>query len=580
MKHRLHWNLLPGLALAAGGCNLILGLENADLAPPDGGAGTTTSATGTTASGGSTCTDGVQDGVETDKDCGGGTCALCLVGEACKVGTDCESKVCDGGICATPTCNDQQANGNETDVDCGGGATSGCGGCVDGLHCKVADDCRSDICAAKICVKANVWADHFEGISPTSVRVDSAGRMSLAGNLTGTCDFGGGAITNTGSLFGDVFAARFDTAGQYLWAKQFAGTKAQFARVALDFAGNTVLAGHYSGALQIGTGLTASGTNDIFVAKLDLFGNTLWANHFGASGAALTANGVTTDNLQNIIVAGALLGTVDLGSGPLISDDKHDVFVAQLNSDGAPSWSKRFGGPGDQTAYGVAVDEQRNVWVTGNLSGSTDFGGGKLDAQGVGDVFVAKLDQLGNHVWSKRFGDADEQHGTGIAVDSSGNVIVVGSFQGSIDFGGGPLVGGKDKNVFVVKLDSKGNHLWSRKFDDPAFIAISSLAVDGLDNVIGTGQFGSQVNFGGGTRKSTGSGKSVFAFKLDGAGQHVWSVAFGDTSSADGGGLVVSPSNDKSLIVGGYFGGTIDLGGGPFTGLGTSSAFLAKFLPP
>ncbi len=567
------------LALAAGGCNLVFGLTHHDLAQVDAGAGGGTT-TASSITGGSSCLDGMKNGAETDKDCGGEACDPCQNGEGCTAGSDCESKVCVGEICAIPACNDEQTNGAETDVDCGGRAMSGCPACANGATCKIGDDCASGVCAVTKCMKANVWGDHFEGVSSTSVTADSTGRISLAGNITGTTDFGGGSMTNTGGLFGDLFVARFDTAGKYLWAKQFAGTKSQFGRVSSDGNDNTVLAGTFSGSLQIGVGLTAAGTSDIFLAKLDLFGKTLWASRFGAAGGGLAANAVTNDSGQRIIIAGTLSGAVNLGDGPLTSAGGHDVLVAKFEDDGTHLWSKSFGGTGEQTANAVATDQQKDVIFTGTLSGSTNFGGGSLDAQGVADVFVTKLDQLGNHVWSKRFGDAEEQHGSGIAVDGSDNIIVVGPFQGTIDFGGAPLAGGAGKHIFVVKLDAGGKLVWSKQFDDSIYIDVTAVALDSLGDVIGTGQFGSQVDFGGGAIKSISSAKNIFVFKLDGTGKHLWSAGFGDTSKGDSGGLAISGSNDKSFIVAGYFGGTIDLGSGPITSLGTFSAFLAKYLTP
>lgn len=93
------------------------------------------------------CTDGVQNGSETDVDCGGGLCPACSDGSTCSVGTDCQSGVCSGGTCAAPSCTDGLHNGTETDVDCGGP----CAPCPDGDGCSVADDCESGVCTSGTC---------------------------------------------------------------------------------------------------------------------------------------------------------------------------------------------------------------------------------------------------------------------------------------------------------------------------------------------------------------------------------------------------------------------------------------------
>ena len=95
------------------------------------------------------CTDGVQNGTETDVDCGGACGATCQVGEMCLVGGDCIEQVCDAGLltCLAPTCTDGFDNGTETDVDCGGP----CPGCGDGGGCTVGADCLSGVCAGGVC---------------------------------------------------------------------------------------------------------------------------------------------------------------------------------------------------------------------------------------------------------------------------------------------------------------------------------------------------------------------------------------------------------------------------------------------
>jgi hypothetical protein len=86
------------------------------------------------------------------------------------------------------------------------------------------------------------------------------------------------------------------------------------------------------------------------------------------------------------------------------------------------------------------MDADGSVLATGLFSGAIDFGGGPLVSAGLTDIFVAKLDRTGVHLWSQAFGDASNQNGNGITVDSMGNVLVAGYFEGEVDFGGGPLV--------------------------------------------------------------------------------------------------------------------------------------------
>jgi hypothetical protein len=96
---------------------------------------------------GPTCSNGIQDGTETDIDCGGLCVTKCATGKHCLIGGDCQSGICTATLCQAPSCSDGIKNGNETDIDCGGS----CAKCANGLHCLGNSDCQSGVCTATIC---------------------------------------------------------------------------------------------------------------------------------------------------------------------------------------------------------------------------------------------------------------------------------------------------------------------------------------------------------------------------------------------------------------------------------------------
>src|SRR5439155_3523626 len=114
-------------------------------------------------------------------------------------------------------------------------------------------------------------------------------------------------------------------------------------------------------------------------------------------------------------------------------------------------WSKHLGGTGDDLAMGVDVDGTGNVVVTGGFTGAVNFGGGVLTSAGMSDIFVAKYGADGTYLWASRFGSTGNDRANSVAVDSSGNVLVTGSFLGTVDFGGGPLLAPAGDTVFVAK---------------------------------------------------------------------------------------------------------------------------------
>lgn len=149
-----------------------------------------------------TCSDMAQNQDETDVDCGGATCDPCGIGLRCMAGTDCATGNCDGGRCAavTATCTDGMQNGTETDVDCGGMCPNRCG---DGSMCLVPADCTSGYCNHAMCVPLGTCADGARTGEETDVdcggpTCDSCpnGRECLAGTdcRSGSCDTTGSQL--------------------------------------------------------------------------------------------------------------------------------------------------------------------------------------------------------------------------------------------------------------------------------------------------------------------------------------------------------------------------------------------------
>src|SRR4051794_9615794 len=94
------------------------------------------------------CNDNIKNGDETDVDCGGGLCTTCNSGKACRLATDCRSKLCLDGACLAAACDDKTRNGSETDVDCGGPS---CPPCTVNALCAGTNDCVSHVCVGGRC---------------------------------------------------------------------------------------------------------------------------------------------------------------------------------------------------------------------------------------------------------------------------------------------------------------------------------------------------------------------------------------------------------------------------------------------
>lgn len=424
------------------------------------------------------------------------------------------------------------------------------------------------------------WSERFGDGSPlqagVSIAVDGAGNSILTGYMVGQADFGGGPL-NSGGLK-DVFLAKLDQSGKHLWSRRFGDGGDQVgSSVAVDSLGNVLLTGYLGdGQADFGGGaLIGAGFKDVFLAKFDPSGNHLWSKRFSDVNENNVIR-VAVDGADNVLLTGYFEGATDFGGGPLISAGLADVFLVKFDPSGNHLWSKRFGDESDQGAYGIAVDSGGNVLLTGILEGQADFGGGLLTSAGLLDVFLVKFDPDGNHLWSKSFGDAGEQAGNALAVDSANNVLVTGYLEDQTDFGGGPLLGKGAKDVFLVKLDPSGNHLWSKSFGDASTQNGTGIGVDGADNVLLVGVINGKTDFGGGPIASAGK-QDVFLAKFDFSGAHVWSKRFGDGSDQNAAGLTVDKAHN--VILTGFIYGQTDFGCGPIASAGDKDIFLTKISP-
>jgi hypothetical protein len=544
------------------------------------------------------CNDQVKNGSETDVDCGGGgMCPACPDKGSCVVATDCQSGVCSGMMCVSAMCADGVKNGTETAVDCGGGA---CAGCAPGQPCGAAVDCESGVCATT-CVDYRVWGKRFGDAvyqSGDRVAVDGAANVVVQGSFLGTVNPGGNVLTDTcvsdpmdplGACIPDWFVAQFKTDGTFKWAKHIVNQSDGFASNGLTFtgdpSGNVYILARGDGKFDLGGGVLSPpgvcpptcGSASTVIAKLDSTGAYKWGKRFGdASGGDLAGFDIATDTSGNTVTTGLLAGSVSFG-GTTLTSNGQDAFAVKLDSNGGHVWSKRFGDATtlEQCGESVAVDGAANVILAGYFKSSISLGGPTLTTAGGFDIFLTKLSPLGAHVWSKRFGDVQNQasscsappNSLTVTADPAGNTILAGKLVGSVDFGGAPLIS-TGADAFVAKFNLTGAHLWSKRFGG---VTLGRVAADAGSAVLLTGSSTGTVDFGGGSLPGMGG----FVAKLAADGSHIWSHRL-----AGIGGSSIAAGPSPHVFLTGALNGTEDFGGTPLVSAGGPDAFVAKILTP
>jgi hypothetical protein len=434
----------------------------------------------------------------------------------------------------------------------------------------------------------SLWSRRYGDVSEDrgqAVAVDGMGNVAVTGNFLGATDFGGGRVTShlngSGGPSTDIFVAEYAASGGYLWSRVIGSTGAEMGKgVATDGSGNVLVTG-YQGTYAVDYGggpqYLRSGI-DLFVAKYSSAGSWIWSKTIGGT-VNDQGNGIAADGAGDVLVTGYIgtaPGGVDFGGGPLSCAGLADVFLVKYSAAGAHLWSKRFGSSGNDVGMAVDTDASGSVFVAGTFEGSVDFGGGALTSAGMRDIFVTKYSATGAHLWSKRFGGSGDDAVMSLAADLAGDVVLSGKFQGSVNFGGSTLVSAGGDDAFLAKLSgASGGHVWSKRFGSTSGDVATGVSVDGGANVVITGYFAGAVDFGGASLSSLGN--DVFAAKYSSAGAHVWSKRFGGGDTQVGAGVAAGSNGNVTLT--GSLNQTIDFGTGSLTSAGGYDAFLASIGP-
>jgi hypothetical protein len=404
------------------------------------------------------------------------------------------------------------------------------------------------------------------------IAVDSSGNIYITGYFYETLDFGGGNVTSAGSA--DIFVLKLNSSGTFQWVNIFGGTSFDYGRgIAVDSSGNIYITGYFYETVDFGGGnVTSAGSADIFVLKLNSSGTFQWVNTYGGTSADV-GEGITVDSSDNSYITGIFEETVDFGGGNVTSAGSADIFVLKLNSSGTFQWVNTYGGSAFDVGHDITVDSSGNSYITGYFEGTVDFGGGNVTSAGAADIFVLKLNSSGTFQWVNIFGGTSTDVGVGIAVDSSDNSYITGSFLGTVDFGGGNVTSAGSDDIFVLKLNSSGTFQWVSTFGGTSIDGGEDITVDSSGNSYITGRFRETVDFGGGNVTSAGGG-DIFVLKLNSSGTFQWVNTYGGTSADVGEGITVDSSDNPYIT--GWFYETVDFGGGNVTSAGVADIFVLK----
>lgn len=381
-------------------------------------------------------------------------------------------------------------------------------------------------------------------IGVQGMALDAAGGVFITGNFRDTLDIDPGVgVTNIISgVYLSIFFARFDGAGNLVFAHKLAGNVLGASDAGNDLMadgkGGVWMAGRFTGTVDFDPGVGISnltsagalGASDAFLAHYDDLGGYVSAFRLGADGAD-DAISLALDDSGGFYLGGAFAGTVDFdpgaGTSTRTSAGTRDIFVARYDSLGAFQSVYSIGSVNGESLGAIAADDSGGTFVTGRFWGSIDFdptaGTSFMVSQGSDDIFIAHYDRTGALIFGHGFGTSSAQEGgNDVISDLAGGAYVLGTFQNTVDFDPDTSMsilatnGGVD--AVLAHYTSAGAYISSIQFGGQYGEVANALDYRGPEEIFLTGSFQSAVDFdpGPGTDNRTSNGVlDVFLVRLN-----------------------------------------------------------------
>jgi len=352
----------------------------------------------------------------------------------------------------------------------------------------------------------NVGGRTNTGNSGAKLVLDSSANILVTGTYNQISDFDpSAAVANLSASNSDIFIAKYNSTGTYLWAKRIGSTSNDISRnISIDTSNNIYIYGTFLGTVNFDPNAefanlsSSTGTN--FFAKYDVNGIYIYARNLFA-----TITTLLVDNSNALMLSGVFSGTRDFdhsaGTANLTSVSSN-VFLAKYASDSAFVFAKQIGGdaPSNAVANFIATDATGAIYRVGSLSATTDLDPSaavfNVSSPSAPGLFIAKYTSSGGFVWGKSI-SAVVSSSLILSImntDSNGNTYIIGRFIGTVDFDPSANTANLTSNngttfdVFMAKYDSNGNYMWAKQLSGSFFAGAKRMLFDTSGNFYFTGR--------------------------------------------------------------------------------------------
>lgn len=363
-------------------------------------------------------------------------------------------------------------------------------------------------------------------------------------------------------------------AQQFEWARGASGNVYSNS-VVTDGQGNSYVTGWYEYNATFGSTQISSvnGSHDIFLAKYDNAGNLLWVRSAGGTGSENSAS-VALDQLGNCYITGEFQGTAAFGTQSVNSSGGYDIFVAKYSPVGEILWVKKAGGADHDFGLSICKGYHGALYITGYFSGTANFGSHPITSISGWDIFLARIDTAGQFLWSKGAGGLLYDYGTDVAADTTGNAYLTGYFSSNAAFDTMVVVGSGSADAFISKADKSGKFLWVKQDGGSMNDYAWGITSDHIGNSAIAGYFEGTMQIGGTSLVSAGN-TDVFLISYNTNGEVQWAQSGGGSQSEYLSDVFKTP--DGSVYITGRFEGSAGFQQKSLTSFGSSDAFVIKY---
>lgn len=408
------------------------------------------------------------------------------------------------------------------------------------------------------------WGGTFGGPGEDVVRdmhTDANGNTYTTGYFTDTADFDISAsqATHTSNGFYDVYVLKTNSDGGYEWAVNVGGELFDYGvGITTDVNENVYVTGYYDGTVDFDPGagefnLTSVGGGDIFILKLNVDGEFLWAKSIGGTGYE-ESTAIAVSSTGTVIVLGYFYEPTDFNPGAdeyiMASEGGSDTFLLSLNESGDFISAKRYGGPDMDLALDMKINSADDIYIAGYFNGTAD-----LDPSDLGEFnltsssegfsgYMLHLNSSGDLVFAGATHNGNVET-RGIVVDNNDNVYLTGHFNGTVNFSTDEtntdyiFTSELVYNGFIMKFSPLGTLEWARNIQSDDTVFGFDVAVDAVGNVFTTGYFADTADFDPDPNatfnltKQSANATDAYMCALDTDGNFVNAFAFGGADFLD-----------------------------------------------